>query len=423
MSARSFKIGILLVFTLGLALRIAWVYLIPLWQQADEYPHFYYVQHIHEYKTFPLSQPVFPFYEAFQPPMYYLLSAGIYNLIPSWDDQDGMMGESIDVAWESVNFQNHNRMARLLRWLSVVLWIGTFWVSYRFLARFFRNKKEIILLGLSLLAFLPTYVSNSSSISNDSLAILVSTLFIYLLSVAEPKKCTHLLLLGVVLGWAILTKYNCLVLVPALLIYVWMFQKREFMRVIFPVLGVAAVLIIPWFFFTHKMYGEILALNPGFGTDFSFWHHSGTEFYHVLRNLFWSFWAAAGRAYEIHLPIWYYVFVFGGITAVSGWGLLRLWLRRKNAAQLDSASLKIAGWSGLVLLLLVAASLWYSLSYQVMTSWGKNLYVGILPIALLLSLGWQQISANRYWLYFLPVLLLLTDLFYMFGYVFPHFHE
>ncbi len=215
-----------LIFLAGLGLRAVWVYVIPLWQQADEYPHFYYIQHIHKYKTFPLSQPVFPFYEGFQPPMYYLLSAGIYNLIPGWDDQSGKMGKSLEFDWKSVNFQNHNRMARLLRWLSVVLWIGTFWVSYRFLVRFFGNKKEIILLGLSLLAFLPTYVSNSASISNDSLTIFVSTLFIYLLFVSEPKKLTHLLLLGVVLGWAILTKYNCLVLAPALLIYVWMFQKR-----------------------------------------------------------------------------------------------------------------------------------------------------------------------------------------------------
>ena len=422
MSARSFKGGILFVFALGLALRIACIYLIPLWQQADEYPHFYYIQHIHKYETFPLSQPVFPFYEGFQPPMYYLLSAGIYNLIPSWDDQTGKMGEGLEVDWKSEHFQNHNRMARLLRWLSVVLWIGTFWVSYRFLERFFGNKKEIILLGLSLLAFLPTYVSNSSSISNDSLAIFVSTLFIYLLYASESKKLTHLLLLGVVLGWAVLTKYNCLVLVPALLIYVWMFQKREFMRVILPVLGVATVLIMPWFFFTHKAYGEILAINPGFGTDFSFWHHSGSEFYHVLRNLFWSFWAATGRAYEIHLPIWYYVIVFGGITVISAWGLLRLWLRRKNAEQLDSSSLKIAGWSGLLLLLLVAASLWYSLSYQVMTSWGKNLYVGMLPIALLFSLGWNQISSNKYWTYSFPVLLLLTDLLYLYGHVWPYFY-
>jgi hypothetical protein len=201
-----------------------------------------------------------------------------------------------------------------------------------------------------------------------------------------------------------------------------MFQKREFMRVILPVLGVATVLIMPWFFFTHKAYGEILAINPGFGTDFSFWHHSGSEFYHVLRNLFWSFWAATGRAYEIHLPIWYYVIVFGGITVISAWGLLRLWLRRKNAEQLDSSSLKIAGWSGLLLLLLVAASLWYSLSYQVMTSWGKNLYVGMLPIALLFSLGWNQISSNKYWTYSFPVLLLLTDLLYLYGHVWPYFY-
>lgn len=422
MSARSFKIVILFVFAIGLALRIAWVYLIPLWQQADEYPHFYYVQHIHKYKSFPFSRPVFPYYEGFQPPMYYLLAAGVYNSIPGWDDQSEKMGENTEVDWKSENFQNHNRMVRLLRWLSVLLWIGTFWVCYRFLERFFENRKEIILLSLSLLAFLPTYVSNSSSISNDSLAIFISTLFIYLQCAAEPKKLTHLLLLGVVMGWGILTKYNCMVLAPALLTYVWMFQKREFMRVIFPNLGVAAVLILPWFIFNHNVYGEILALNPGFGTDFSFWHHSGTEFYHVLRNLFWSFWAAAGRAYEIHLPVWYYIIVLGGMTAISGWGLLKLWQRRKNAEQFDSASVKIAGWSALVLLLLVAASLWYSLSYQIMTSWGKNIYVGILPIALLLSLGWNQISSNKYWTYSFPLLLLLTDLFYLFGRVRPYFH-
>jgi len=423
MNDRSYQKGILLVFTLGLALRIAWVYLIPLWQQADEYPHFYYVQHIHEYKTLPLSQPAFPYYEGFQPPMYYLLSAGIYNLIPSWDDQSGEMGESFEVDWKSENFHNHNRMARLLRWLSVLLWIGTFWVSYLFLARFFGNRKEIILLSLSLLAFLPTYVSNGGAITNDSLAVFASTLFIYLLYVSEPKKLTHLLLLGVVLGWAILTKYNCLVLIPALFIYLWILQTRRLKGSFLTVIGIVAILVLPWLYFTQNIYGKPLFFYSGLEAKISIWAHFLPEYYRVARNLFWSFWAAAGRVYEIHLPSWYYIFVFGGMTAISGWGLSKLWLSRKNAAQSDSASLKIVGWSGLVLLMLVVTSLWYSLSYQVMTSWGKNLYVGMLPIALLFSLGWQQISANRYWLYSLPLLLLLTDLFYMFGYVFPHFHE
>jgi len=355
--------------------------------------------------------------------MYYLLSAGIYNLIPSWDDQSGEMGESFEVDWKSENFHNHNRMARLLRWLSVLLWIGTFWVSYLFLARFFGNRKEIILLSLSLLAFLPTYVSNGGAITNDSLAVFASTLFIYLLYVSEPKKLTHLLLLGVVLGWAILTKYNCLVLIPALFIYLWILQTRRLKGSFLTVIGIVAILVLPWLYFTQNIYGKPLFFYSGLEAKISIWAHFLPEYYRVARNLFWSFWAAAGRVYEIHLPSWYYIFVFGGMTAISGWGLSKLWLSRKNAAQSDSASLKIVGWSGLVLLMLVVTSLWYSLSYQVMTSWGKNLYVGMLPIALLFSLGWQQISANRYWLYSLPLLLLLTDLFYMFGYVFPHFHE
>lgn len=420
---RNFRPIIAIIFLTGLTLRVLWVWLVPLWQQADEYPHFHYIQHLYKYQAFPISKPVFPDYEGYQPPMYYLISAGIYSILPALDQGREKMGADFEVSWKSAAFQSQNQMAMILRWVSVLLWIGTFWISYTFLVKFFGDQENVILLSLSLLAFIPTLVSNTSSITNDSLAIFWSTLFFYLMMSERIHKPNRLFLLGLILGWGILTKYNCVILVPTFIGSVLLFHRHSFWRISLPVLGIATLMVFPWFRFTSETYGQALALNPGFRWHASILNHTLSDYFKAMRNLFWSFWGAAGRAYEIHLPVWYYLAVFGGISLVAGWGLFKLFARIRTSTALTSFQFNLAVLAVTGFLILGVASVWYSLSYQVMSSWGKNLYVFILPINILFALGWNQVSSRRTWAYWLPILLLATNLIYLFGYVLPHFNE
>lgn len=416
------KVSLISLFCLGLALRIAWIYAVPLWQQADEYPHFYYIQDLYHSQTFPVSKPAFPYYEEYQPPLYYLLGAGIYSLFPQGDKDRTKHGEAFELNWKSPHYSPRNPLARALRWLSVVLWAGTFWVGYKFLNLYSGGQKEFVFLGLSVIAFLPTYVSNSSSITNDGLAIFLSSLFLWLLCRGDSRGLRQNLILGVILGWGILTKYNCLVLVPVLPLYLFVFERDRIVRVAGQALGACLGVILPWWVFCWKSYGTILPVNPGaaqhsyLGTDF------GTALFHAIRNLFWSYWATAGRVYEIHFPAWVYVGIFGGISLLAMGGLTVPLSRRSSHLHLAPDQFKLAILAVLSIMLLLIVSLYYSLFGSLFTSWGKNLYVLHLFFASLLALGWRAISGKRLWLYLLPLGLLTINLVFLFGYVIPYFH-
>ena len=185
---------------------------------------------------------------------------------------------------------------------------------------------------------------------------------------------------------------------------------------------VALAMLTPWLLRNYQVYGGLFPLNPGVETVTS--HSSGnlTDIIWALRNLGWSFWAAAGRVYEIHLPIWFYVVVFGGISLAAGCGVAKYFMVRKPEANSPNPQRRLLMVLAAGTVLLILASLWSTLSYGLLTSWGKNLFIFALPITLLLSVGWQRISSNRVWNYSLPVLLCLTHILYLFGHVVPYFH-
>jgi hypothetical protein len=413
---RMFRWGIGVTFLVGLGLRMVWWIGVPLWQQPDEYPHFYYIQHIANEGALPTSKPVFPYYEGYQPPAYYCMAAGVYSLFPELDFQRGTMGDSMVVDWRDDGFQPKNPIAYVMRGLSVVLWIGTFLAGLLFLMKLTPLAHNEILLAMGFLSLLPTYVSNTASITNDNLAVFFSTLFMWsIISIGERPLQKNIFLPGTLLGCALLSKYNCFVLILGMVLFFLCYQRHDWKKGL-GILIVAFIVVSPWMLHTLGTFGRLFAMNPGAE------HAVSVEmgrFLHASRNLFWSFWAAAGRTYEIHLPVWHYVVVFGGISALSGFGLLRHLSERDERE--DRLLCRTSLWFLAVLVIAVAASLWYTLSYSVMTSWGKNLFVWIVPTSFLVAVGWSRISSRRWWLMLLPVILLLSNLVYVFVYVLPYF--
>lgn len=419
MSDKTLRRGIAMLFIAGLLLRAVWVVAVPLWQQADEYPHFYYIQYLYTHNTLPVSKPDFPYYQGYQPPLYYYLASGIYGLFPDLDYQRHIMGESSEIDWRSENFQSQNPMATLLRWFSVLLWIGTFWTGYFSLVRITPDHRGVIFTGLGLLALLPTYVSNSSSITNDCLIILLCSLFVWGLVALDLGKLWHLVLLGILLGVAILTKYNGLILIPALILFLRPFNREYPWKRLLVVLAPACVLVIPWLIYTSSVYGQAFPINPEVPKINAL---TMGNVLHAGRNLFWSFWAAAGRIYEIHLPVWCYVVVFGGVSLVTGFGLLRSFFRAKENRNTVNMEYDVIVWSVIILIILTVISI-YGFSHAVRTAWGKNLYVWMLPLAYLSGMGWTNISSRNYWLVLFPLTLFLTDIVYLFVFVLPYFYD
>ncbi|MCI0531463.1 MAG: glycosyltransferase family 39 protein [candidate division Zixibacteria bacterium] len=423
MSPPSVKKLALIMFLAGVGLRGLWVGYCPLWQQADEYPHFYYVQHLYQQKSFPVSGTEFPYYESYQPPLYYLTVAGLYSLFPSLDTDRDKMGAETEVDRQSGQFRDSNPMAKLLRWFSVLLWCGTYWTAYLFLSRFFRRKPHMVILPLALLAFIPTLVSNSAAITNDGLAVFMATLFFYLAFVERGDGIRRAILLGAILGGAILSKYNNLALIPLLLVSEFTFNRRNWLKSLAPVLAIAFLMVLPWALLNLKTYGTMLPVNPSFHVNSVAFSAVPSELYHSLRNMFWSFWAAAGRVYEIHFPIWLYVFIFGGISLICVAGMLKGFLSNAGEDEdNDKAEKQVLAIGGIFVLLLLFGSLYHTLWGSLLTSWGKNLYVAILPLSILFSYGWLKVRTSKLWVFSLPVLLFILNLVFWWGYVRPYFY-
>jgi|GEM_PF-1243357 len=419
--------GKCLIFILicGLVLRLAFVFLVPIWQSADEYPHFYYIQYLAEHKSFPLAQPYFPSYECFQPPLYYFIGFAFYSALPSWDGDKEEMGKETLLERQFHPPSVSNPMATFLRMISVIFGMIVIYLTYLLNKTIFPDNPEMVLGATGFVAFLPTFISNTASISNDPLAILLSVTVVFYLINQKNWNLKHVFVSGLALGLAILTKYNLLALIPILFLVLYLDSPRKaWYR--FPLTMIVTILVCSfWFIRNLKVYHSILLVTPGYPPHDFLWSRGLNEILHPIRNLFWSFWAATGRIYEIHFPPGYYILLFGSLSLLAMMGLIKFLVKSiKNRKLLNSyqkkALILLAAYSAF----LVAGSLYYSFSYKMVTSWGKNLFPGISAIGLFFILGLSSLSSKykKEMIFIFVSILVLSDLILLFLYLIPYYY-
>lgn len=191
-----------LLFSTGLACRLAFLIGTPTFYAPDEQSHYNYVRYLAEHRAFPVqtSRTDDPSndWEYYQPPLYYLSLVPLY-----W---------AADTAWG-----NPDLTVRLLRGSSILLWGATCWLSHRILDRLRPGDKAVRSFALGLVCLLPTYAFISSSLNNDNLLITLGSAVLLLsldLTKPDPRGSDRLkrsLLLGVVLGLAMLSKLTAVV--------------------------------------------------------------------------------------------------------------------------------------------------------------------------------------------------------------------
>ncbi|UCD94371.1 MAG: hypothetical protein JSU69_11515, partial [Candidatus Zixiibacteriota bacterium] len=137
-------------------------------------------------------------------------------------------------------------------------------------------------------------------------------------------------------------------------------------------------------------YGDLVAINPGFESQFSL---SAELLGRALRNLTWSFWLAFGRFYQVKPGAIVFLLTALPIMLLSLIGWKRIYHDYIRWFQAVAGSLVIG----------VIISLLYTFSYPEgnMTSWGKNLYPLLPILALVMVLGLRSVS--RRWSYAVPV--------------------
>jgi len=245
-SQRSFLLSILVIY---LAVASAYSFLVPLWEAPDEPSHFLCIRHIADTGRPPERPSLTPnafdpwygeelilsTYEWYQPPLYYLAASLPVRVL----DEMGYRYEADDFPTINPYFPVQRRLfwppepsvaggrtaewePRLLRLISVAFGAATLIALGRATRLAFPERPWLIPAVVGFVAFNPQFTFTMASISNDPLAILVSTVvFMFLIQILVSKGVPVIrlwILVALMLGVALLTKMTALFLLPAAMI-------------------------------------------------------------------------------------------------------------------------------------------------------------------------------------------------------------
>ena len=374
------------VLAAALGLRVALALATPAWRSADEYPYYWVAAMAAETGRLPRGWHGFPAYESFQPPLYYLLQVPVLSLPP---------GGMLEFTEERIPPPADLLRARLLSAL-----LGTGVVALAFAAALRAGwGRRTGLWAAGFVAVLPAFVTVSSSFSIDVLVTFFSSAALAVILVpAERWSLRTGYWSGILVGAALLTKLNALQLLPVLLLRITQVAAGEGRSVrklaLASAWGILAALVL-LVVRNIVQYQEVLGIMPGRERDFAF---SLAHLIWALRNLGWSFWMAFGRIYEVVPPAFVYLLAVVPMVVAASAGWVKEW---SDPQSRPLAWLAIAGVACGILL-----SLMLTMSYPegTQTSWGKNLYPMLVPVAIVAVRGWERALVR--WPRALPLLFL-----------------
>jgi hypothetical protein len=248
----------------------------PVFEGPDEIEHYRFIRTIQ--RTGGLPNPAGqPNGEYHQAPLYYLLTAPIAALFP--DDEDFTQIESRRNPYygfrvsipgnDNKNIYVHTRTeafpygesataraVHVLRLFSVVIGVGTIFTSYAVFRTLWPDFPERRLHALAIVAFWPQVAYISGVISNDSLAILLATISLWLMLRMQRfgPSWQGAILLGLALGAALLTKASLLVL--ALPMGIWVVTDRRIWQSVIVILLLVIIVGGWWYLRKAVLYDD-----------------------------------------------------------------------------------------------------------------------------------------------------------------------
>ncbi len=400
--------GFVIVLLGYVALGTGYAVRTPLWQAPDEPAHFNYALALAQGQGFPvleagdwdqaylerLKSSKFPpdlsvstlRYESHQPPLYYLIAAGVLRLMPALSVADQVVAlRLLSVAWGGI----------------------TLLLAFTAVSALFPRAAWLAAATAAFIAFLPQHTAMSAVVSNDALAVLLATAVLAWLvvqgaSAAAQPTWRNALIPGLLLGAVVLTKvtlYSLLALVPAALL-LWG-GRRGFANALDLVLRITliAAIVGGWWLGRNMMvYGPLDPLGlvrhevvvvgqPRLAAlDLA-------AAQHFVTTTFRSFWAQIGwmavparaEAYMLLL----------GLSLFSGGGLL-LFTGRAAFGRSDLTPAQRRGLTLLAAWFLIVAAQMVAYNLQYIQPQGRYLFPALLPIAVGFVLGWRELLSPRY---------------------------
>jgi len=182
---------------LGAILRISLWYVVP--------PQVMYDDHFEPTMLF-IAMRHFPYpnlcFECFQPPFFYVLSAGVYKVLELYTS-------------------NPEHLRKGLQSITLLFSLGTILIAWKIIGHF-RFSKSISLLVFAIVCFLPRHIFMSVTHSNDTALyfFVLATVLAALNWKNSPEKKWWLITVTVLGALAILTKSIAVVIFPFLLVFI-----------------------------------------------------------------------------------------------------------------------------------------------------------------------------------------------------------
>lgn len=408
---RSPSLAITAILLAYLLLAFGYAVATPRWNNPDEPAHYNYLATLARTGRFPVlepgdwdsaqlaerlasgrfttGEPIEQFrYEGHQPPLYYVLAAPVFK------------------ASERLGIRAHIVALRAFSILFGLLTVLTVYLAGRTLAP---ARPELPPLAAGIVAFIPMHTAMTATINNDTLAELLASaaLLAVLRGLQRGFGLRSALVLGLLCGALLLTKFTVYVFVPLALLPLALpassairtgpGRRTAPLRSLAPFAlasGVALLSSAWWWARDVSVYGwpDFFGLIrhdrvvvgqprwPGLGENLE-----SVRFFGY--SLFRSFWAQFGWMAVVLDARFYWLFLLLLLLAIGG--LVRFW--RFERPDWPAATARGLGVLLAALGLVVLEVVVYNLSF--IQAQGRYLYPAILPIGLLLALGWSTLAA------------------------------
>ena len=390
---RQAKNSLIVILLFYLAASIVNSRLVPTGQTGyqnapDEEAHVHYIQSLYRGHLPSIADQKFDrlkqSYEWHQPPLYYLVELPFLKL-----GVHAMRSVSIGLGC-----------------LSILLIFFT-------ALQLFPDSPWIAVSGSGVAAFTPGFISINSAINNDSLLIVLFSLFFLTLTILFknnfPMKSS--LFMGAIIGAAILTKGTGILLVflfaASVLIQISTGNNRKKVLISGTLSIIFCALISGWWFLLNQVRFHQLIPFQAFSSEFQGTAQASTMAYRLggwgkywqLAAIFTfqSYWAVYGTKALAHqgipafLPEQAYLLPLL-ICIGSIYGMFQLHIQR---AKLFSKAQLHTIWILMVSIVMLFAAYAAFLSHYFQTQ-GRYLYPAILPISLFITIGWGAIFPERY---------------------------
>jgi 4-amino-4-deoxy-L-arabinose transferase-like glycosyltransferase len=291
MSQRKQRRLLALILSGYAALAILYSLSTPIFEASDELWHFPMVAYLAENGLrLPVQDPSIPTpwrQEGSQPPLYYMLAALLAAPLDLSDMEavrrqnphadigvvrpDGNANMIVHHPDREAFPWNGTFLAvQVVRLFSIVLGLGTVYITYRLGLAIFPERPEIGLGAAALNAFLPMFLFISGSVNNDNLSNLLGNLItlqiaLLLLSKTEPGWRSYTAL-GATTGAGLLAKLNIGFLIPLIALALVALSLRQ--RSLRPLLlggalsgGLTIVIAGWWYLRNFTLYGDPTGLN------------------------------------------------------------------------------------------------------------------------------------------------------------------